>query len=909
MATETQTPAKKDAPVRKEELSDEDRKLRDDLTALVERLADSNADAHLTSLEAMKTHIRDSTTSMTAVPKPLKFLRTHYPKLKEAFQKMKVGPVKQRCADIISVIAMVAGDSGDCINYRLQGLNEPIQNWGHEYVRHLTMGMPDVWKVAANDERRQALLVLVKEIVAYCMKHNAEVDACDLLVEIERLKLLEEFVVEAEYERVCRYLLSLAPLTPAPDNHLLIRSAKDVYMKFGKSFEALRCAIMLNDVPLCRKIFLECKDGLVQKQMAILLGRHQIFLELENMENAEKLIELNTNANLHNYFMSLGRELDVMEPKTPEDVYKRHVEPNYRPSAPSANDTSRMNLADAFVNGFVNCGFGVDKMMTDTDSANKWFYKNKEYGMTSAAASQGLVWRWNIEAGLAQCDRFLYVNDDFIKAGTLLAIGIVSSGIQDTCDPASALLLDYVHSERVPMRIGAVFGLGLAYANSKRQTVLKEEDGGVVHELKKVFSCTKASATMELKGLAALSLGFILVGSADHDTAAVLLQCLMEKNATALADPNVRFVALGIALIFLGTQEKSEVFVEGLRCLPEPFGSMISTLVDVCAYAGTGNVLKIQSLLHLCAEHYEPKEETKKKKSSGAQAAPSPPVPQPNDHSMKQAVAVLGIGLIAMGEEIGNQMCQRAFGHLARYAEPNIRRAVPLALGLANVSNPQINVMETLSKMSHDNDDEMARNAIFALGLVGAGTNHSRIVRMLRQLVAFYRNDSMSTMLVRIAQGLIHLGKGTMTLSPYHSDRQLMCPAAVASLFATCFAFLDSKNTILNGRQHYLLYSLVPAMQPRHVITVIEDENKPDNLKQINVAVRVGQAVDVIGQAGKPKTITGFQTFNTPVLLTYGDRAELATDEYLPLSPCLEGIVILKKNPEYDAGRPTKAKK
>lgn len=39
-----------------------------------------------------------------------------------------------------------------------------------------------------------------------------------------------------------------------------------------------------------------------------------------------------------------------------------------------------MNLAAAFVNGFVNMGFGVDKMMTDADEANRWFYKNKDYG-------------------------------------------------------------------------------------------------------------------------------------------------------------------------------------------------------------------------------------------------------------------------------------------------------------------------------------------------------------------------------------------------------------------------------------------------------------------------------------------------------------------------------------------------
>lgn len=65
-------------------------------------------------------------------------------------------------------------------------------------------------------------------------------------------------------------------------------------------------------------------------------------------------------------------------------------------------------------------------------------------------------------------------------------------------------------------------------------------------------------------------------------------------------------------------------------------------------------------------------------------------------------------------------------------------------------------------------------------------------------------------MLLRIAQGLMHLGKGTQTLNPFHSDRQLMCPASVAALLTTCFAFIDgekSKNKykkIFNNLSEYL---------------------------------------------------------------------------------------------------------
>lgn len=52
-------------------------------------------------------------------------------------------------------------------------------------------------------------------------------------------------------------------------------------------------------------------------------------------------------------------------------------------------------------------------------------------------------------------------------------------------------------------------------------------------------------------------------------------------------------------------------------------------------------------------------------------------------------------------------------------------------------------------------------------------------------------------------------------------------------------------------------------------------------------------------QAGRPKTISGFQTHTTPVLLSVGERAELATQKYLVINPVLEGIVILQENPEY----------
>lgn len=62
-----------------------------------------------------------------------------------------------------------------------------------------------------------------------------------------------------------------------------------------------------------------------------------------------------------------------------------------------------------------------------------------------------------------------------------------------------------------------------------------------------------------------------------------------------------------------------------------------------------------------------------------------------------------------------------------RYGEAAIKRAVPLALGLISVSNPKLQILDTLSKFSHDSDPEVAHNAILAMGIAGAGGSYTSI--------------------------------------------------------------------------------------------------------------------------------------------------------------------------------------
>ena len=99
--------------------------------------------------------------------------------------------------------------------------------------------------------------------------------------------------------------------------------------------------------------------------------------------------------------------------------------------------------------------------------------------------------------------------------------------------------------------------------------------------------------------------------------------------------------------------------------------------------------------------------------------------------------------------------------HLLQYGEPMIRRTVPLAIGLLRVSNPEVATMDLLYKLAYDSDDEVAMSAIFALGLIGAGTNNSKLAGNLRQLASGSMTASRENILfvIRISQGLVHMGK------------------------------------------------------------------------------------------------------------------------------------------------------
>ena len=523
----------------------------------------------------------------------------------------------------------------------------------------------------------------------------------------------------------------------------------------------------------------------------------------------------------------------MTDPKKPEDIYKTHLENR---KAAGQIDSAKQNLASTFVNAFVNAGSGKDTLMLSKPEDQPWINKVKNEGMTAAAASLGMLFLWDPAGASNHINDYLELADGYSRMGACIGLGLSNAGIIDDCDPAKAILEEKILGKEDYSRLGSIIGIGMAYSGSAREEFLES--------LIPIIIDTNYS--VESSAFAALSLGLIFVGKCNEDVGNAIYQTLIERPENQLNMTVCRYFGVALGLLFLGKQEKCEAILEATRTITHPIGKYIEVCIEGCAYVGSGNVLKVQQMFHHCVtiEEKKPEEESSAENgvprgnanaapgqnvAPGQNAAPgqnqqTTPKPQENQTTLKdyQQVAVLSIGLIASSEEIGNEMALRGLNHLLQYCDVNVKRAVPLALALLNISNPKIGVMDLLTKLSHDQDEELSYRAILGLGFLGAGTNNARLAGILRQLAGYYGGESNFAnhlYLVRIAQGLLHMGKGLITIQPYYQDKFLLNTVSMAGIIIVMNSCLDMTNIML-GKYSYLLYYLGLSMYPRMLFTV-----------------------------------------------------------------------------------------
>lgn len=175
-----------------DELSPEDEELKTQMELLVTRAQDKELEIRKAALQAMVKEIRTATSSMTSVPKPLKFLGPHYVTLKESYEGASADETKVMLADVLSMLAMTNAEPGvrESLSFKLKGTPSELATWGHEYVRHLSGEIAEEYNERLSDETgakgkaADLMPLIVDHMVPFFIEHNAEAEAIDLLSEV-----------------------------------------------------------------------------------------------------------------------------------------------------------------------------------------------------------------------------------------------------------------------------------------------------------------------------------------------------------------------------------------------------------------------------------------------------------------------------------------------------------------------------------------------------------------------------------------------------------------------------------------------------------------------------------------------------------------------------------------------------
>ena len=843
---------------------------------MVDGLFLSDYDLRINSYNMIKHEITTSTSSMTSIPRPLKFIRTHFTEIKDFYDKFipsseKDKEYKLMLSDLISVVLSVVNEKDEegkeltMLSYVLSGTRKDITSWGLEYVRSLCSDIGQEYNNRLDKgEPTKELLDLVNIFAPYLIKQHCESDAIDLLIEVESIDEIKNYINENNYKKICLYLLSISNYSADTDEYRsTLELVYNIYFeKFHQYIDAMRVAIKIGNPIYIKQTFLKCEDINIKNQLAFILSSEGIFLDEE--DTSQKInndtLEIMRNYKQSDYFKILAKTLELLEPKHPEDVFKSHLEDKKVQNSKKI-ESSKINMAYSIASAFINAGFGTEVLLSKKDS--DWIYKNKEQGIQCLLSGIGLVNIWDYLEGPNKVYELASKKetDIYKRTGRNIGLGICLCGIKDENDVAIAVLLDELSDKNLDVKISAVFGLGLAAAGSQNKN-LHEILNGVLEDFSYGF---------EMSAFVSLALGLIFIGSSDEDVFTDLFTILMSRNeggkAKIFESPFFVIYILGMGLLCLGRQKDNDFLIDTLIALEEFSKDMkdyMKTMLISFSYAGSGNVSKVQELMQIIAKSNE------------------------EINPKVQAIAVIGCSLIAIGEEVGMEMLSRSFNNFLQFGDINTKKAVSLAIALLNLSNPKVQVIDSLTKFCYDTDRTVAMNAIFSMGLVSSGSNHSRVGGLLRSLAGYYTEESNPLFMVRISQGLLHLGKGLITLDPVYSHKLLINKRGLAGVLITLFSFTETEALIC-GKHQFLLYSLALAMKPKLVMTIDE------NLKPKEVQLMIGQAVDIVGQTGNPRTISGFQIHTSPAVINTGERCEINGEDFLPYSDVLEGIVIVKE--------------
>ncbi|KAI5173463.1 26S proteasome regulatory subunit N1 [Pancytospora epiphaga] len=865
-----------------------------DMNLVLKRLRDQDPEIQAAALHVLHAEIKN--TQGTIAARTQEFLDMQS-SIAECLDSLEDDNRRHLC-DLLSVLSVL--DEGQaCLRYRLDGNITSLFEWTHQYVKKLVKCILDILNGEATAEDYE---VLVKPIVEFLMGHNSEVEAIDFVIEVSKVRPVEPFdtmhfakaisfmttadmpeVVEAaksyknmniirrrdaqgERMEYFDYLLELMDDDNRSRVLVYLEEMSEFYnigevLARANAFNPSRCLVTLiryGRVGEAIEYVKGMEDPSMKKQLLYILARNSIYYE--GNKDEEYIL---TNKHLGDILLEVAKSLEVLAPKKLEYLFK-------------GLNKDRIDVS-AIANAFVHCGFGRDPVFFpqegDFKIKDEYAEQLKIYKSSSTMASAGLIHMFNPQ-GVYDCFAMEIFNEPEI--GAALALALASGRMRDSGKSILNILAVFLGSSESKDIIAALTGISILYHGSSDQDVYN-----LVFPL---LSSTDSNISL----FSIYTLGCVFTGDME-----VLSSCLdvYDELKKELAFSN--FAVLGIAMFFykkpipfteydledhskagerakkadkeLSKEGSNDTTLESLTesQSSEPVPDDVIFTSQMCQFRRLDKHTKLLSLglMYIGTGNPAVVDTIFSKALVGEIDA------------LLESLGVLSCCLVGLGDKLAVRLVERITTSSLLLDSSHLRNIVPLCLSFLYASNPRPEVLDLLEKSV--NSGEANVNSLVGLGIAGAGTCSSRILRILDANFGNVYKDSRASSALILAQGLVNMGKGLFTLSPMVYDSKLILGRSVLGLLSTIFIFME--NGIFKDYP-FLIYLLTPAILPKYV-------------SGYDGVVRVGKPVDIVGMVGRPNNISAAIVHSLPIILKEGERAE--TDDAV-CTAFVEDVLVKK---------------
>jgi 26S proteasome regulatory subunit N2 len=287
-----------------------------------------------------------------------------------------------------------------------------------------------------------------------------------------------------------------------------------------------------------------------------------------------------------------------------------------------------------------------------------------------------------------------------------------------------------------------------------------------------------------------ISMGLIMLGSGNAEAIEEMIRYARDTQHEKI----IRGLAIGVALLVYGTEQKADSLIHSLLADQEPilrYGGVYSMAM---AYCGTGNNWAIKRLLHVASS-------------------------DPNDDVRR--VAVLSLGFILFRN---HNAVPRLVELLSESFNPHVRYGAALAIGIACAGTALPEAIDLLEPMIKDSNDFVRQGVFIALAMIFIQSNEVSAPKVvsfrqtLEKVITNRHEDALAKFGAALATGILDAGGRNVTIGLTNPTGALNMEAIVGIALFTNFWYwyplahcltLAFTPTALIGLNSQLLVSTV----------------------------------------------------------------------------------------------------